>query len=271
MKEEGVMQDEEKSYRVTSWPAQLKKVIFLIFSGAQAKKLHHWESEHSSHIHWTQWAAAPGPQHCPHPNPPWPCLLALGNEWISPANEALAFWGRLYFPGSVGLGCLSACWTLNGQAAHIPVPWPAVPIRRWHGPSLWGREAGAKMGINSFNPPTCDCREKGNVKFWTRDCYIFLAHWSSSCLHGNCLREIFLFVFLEDFCAVTRHCASSENSVLSSILCHGGPGLGRAGQRVPGQQQCPCSCPGLCHPARQHRTFLLLFPPDSVKLCQSHP
>lgn len=68
------------------------------------------------------------------------------------------------------------------------------------------------MGINSFKPHTRDCREKGNVKFWAKDYFIFLAHSSSSCIHGNCLHEIFLFVFHQDFCAggvVIRHCLTS--------------------------------------------------------------
>lgn len=68
------------------------------------------------------------------------------------------------------------------------------------------------MGINSFKPHARECREKGNVKFWMTGYFIFLTHSSSSCIHGNCLREIFLFVFPQDFCAgsvVTRHHVSS--------------------------------------------------------------
>lgn len=87
--------------------------------------------------------------------------------WLSEAGFS--------FFGSVVLGCLSACWTLNRQAGHVPVPWPAMSIRRWHVPSLWGGAAGTEMGINSFKPHARACREKGNVKFWTRDYFIFFS------------------------------------------------------------------------------------------------
>lgn len=71
---------------------------------------------------------------------------------------------------------------LNRQAGHVLFSWPAMSIRRWHVPSLWGGVAGTEIGINSVKPHACECREKGNVKFWTAEYFIVSTH-SSKQLH----------------------------------------------------------------------------------------